>query len=399
MQFPSLSRQRDELVAHFKKRERVAVDDLSFVVSPYRISPLGAHIDHQGGPVLGMTIDAHTLLAFIPNEEPRIRLYSMNYPGVVEFSLEKIRTSKKDDWERYAKGAAKIICERGQIDRGLIGAVSGALPASGLSSSASIGLAYLHALAKVNDLELGADDYVELDRRLENDYLKLKNGILDQMTIIHGRKDHLLHINTVTRDVELFPKPDTKADSRILIAYSGFSRELTGSGFNTRVEECCNAAMLLGIMGGIRTAKILSDVPADVFHTKSKKLPEDLKRRASHYYSEVERVTTGIVAWNDGDWETFGQLMNESCRSSLENYESGSHALQKLHEIVSVTQGVYGSRFSGGGYGGCVIGFVESDLAEEVAMKTYEKYINVFPEVKGSAAVYLANSDDGVRFL
>lgn len=399
MEFPSLSGQIKELISHLKRRENFAIDALNLVVSPYRISPLGAHIDHQGGPVLGMTIDAYTLLAFMPNEQPRIRLYSMNYPGVVEFNLEKIRNSKKDDWERYAKGAAKVLGEKEEISYGFIGAVSGTLPAGGLSSSASVGLAYLHALAKVNNLELSANDYVELDRRLENDYLKLKNGILDQATIIHGQKDHLLHINTITGDVEPFPQPVTNDHFRILVVYSGFSRELTASGFNTRVEECRNAAMLLGIMGGIRSAKILSDVPVDVFHRKSRKLPEDLKRRASHYYSEVDRVTAGAKAWKEGDWESFGKLMNESCISSLENYESGSPALQTLQKIVSNTPGVYGSRFSGGGYGGCVIGLVKSDFAEEDASQIYETYLSKYPGVKGHAGVYLANSDNGVRFL
>jgi galactokinase/galacturonokinase len=399
MQFASLSKQKDELVAHLSRRERFATGDLSFVVSPYRISPLGAHIDHQGGPVLGMTIDAYTLLAFMRNEEKRIRLYSINYPGVLEFNLERIRATRKDDWGRYAKGAAKVLGEKEQISYGFIGAVSGTLPASGLSSSASVGLAYLHALAKVNALEFSPIDYVELDRRLENDYLKLKNGILDQATIVHSQKDHLLHINTITGDVESFPQPDSNEDVRILVVYSGFSRELTSSGFNTRVEECQKAATLLGIMGGVRSAKILSDVPIDVFHTKSRKLPEDLRRRAFHYYSEVERVAAGVNAWKDGDWKTFGKLMNESCISSLKNYESGSPALQTLQEIVSNAPGVYGSRFSGGGYGGCVIGFAKTDVTGEAATEIYEKYINQYPEVKGHAAVYLASSDDGVRFL
>jgi galactokinase/galacturonokinase len=399
MQFPSLTQQKEELVIHLKKRERFAEGQLGFVVSPYRISPLGAHIDHQGGPVLGMTIDAYTLLAFMPREEPRIRLYTMNYPGVLEFDLERIRATRKDDWGRYAKGAAHVLGQRERIGCGFTGAVRGTLPASGLSSSASVGLAYLHALAKVNNLQLSPSDFVELDRRLENEYLGLKNGILDQSTITHGRKNCLLHINTITGEVDFFPQPDCNEDIGILVVYSGFSRELTGSGFNTRVEECGKAAILLGMMGGMRSARILSDVSPDIFHTKSRKLPDDLRRRASHYYSEVERVAAGVNAWKEGDWKVFGKLMNESCISSLENYESGSPALQELQEIVSNARGVYGSRFSGGGYGGCVIGLVKSDIAEDSATEIYEKYINQYPEVREHAAVYLANTDDGVRFL
>jgi len=399
MHFPSLSEQKEKVIAHLRKRENFDPDDLRFVVSPYRISPIGAHIDHQGGPVLGMTIDACTLFAFIPNEEPKVRLYSTNYPGVAEFKLDRIRATRKDGWERYAKGAAKVLSEEKKLNTGLIGAVCGTLPASGLSSSASVGLAYLHALAKLNNLEFGPGDYIELDRQLENGYLKLQNGILDQSTIVHGKKDNLLYIDTVTADVESCAQPDYENDFLILVVNSGTPRELTSSDFNTRVKECQNAAMLLGIMGGVKSAKILSDVPPEVFYEKSVKLPEDLRRRAYHYYSEVERVKEGFNAWKEGNWETFGRLMNESCLSSLENYESGSPELKYLHEIASNTPGVYGSRFSGGGYGGCVIGFVKSEVAEEAASQIYETYINKYPEVKETAAVYLARSDDGVRFL
>lgn len=399
MEFPSLLRQKERLLAHLRKRERFAEEDLKLVVSPYRICPIGAHIDHQGGPVLGMTINAYTILAFIPNEERRVRLYSVNYPGVVEFNLGRIRTPARNDWGRYAMGAAKVIGDEMPIRYGFIGALIGTLPASGLSSSASVGLAYLHALAMVNGLKLTPSDYIELDRRLENDYLKLKNGILDQATILHGKREHLLNINTITGDVEPLSKPEGSEGFRIIVAYSGFSRELASSGFNTRVEECRRAVILLGLMGGVMSAKVLSEIPEEVFRIKSKKLPETLRRRTSHFYSEVRRVRDGVRAWQEGDWEAFGRLMKESCLSSLENYESGSPELKSLQEIVSSTHGVYGSRFSGGGYGGCVIGLVRHDIAEDAASRIYEAYLDRYPELKGRAAVYLADSEDGVRFI
>ncbi|HXG30696.1 MAG TPA: galactokinase family protein [Thermodesulfobacteriota bacterium] len=399
MEFPSLLRQKERLLAHLKKRERFVEEDLNLVVSPYRICPIGAHIDHQGGPVLGMTINAYTILAFIPNEERRVRLYSVNYPGVVEFNLGRIRTPARNDWGKYAMGAAKVIGDEVPIRYGFIGALIGTLPASGLSSSASIGLAYLHALAMVNGLKLTPSDYIELDRRLENDYLKLKNGILDQATILHGKREHLLHIDTITGDVEPLSKPEGSEGFRIIVAYSGFSRELASSGFNTRVEECRRAVILLGLMGGVMSAKVLSEIPEEVFRMKSKKLPETLRRRTSHFYSEVRRVRDGVRAWQEGDWEAFGRLMKESCLSSFENYESGSPELKSLQEIVSSTHGVYGSRFSGGGYGGCVIGLVRHDIAEDAASRIYEAYLDRYPELKGRAAVYLADSEDGVRFI
>jgi galactokinase/galacturonokinase len=399
MEFITLERQSEEAAAYLKRRESFNESHLNIVVSPYRISPLGAHIDHQGGPVLGMTIDARSVLAFIPNDEKRVRLYSMNYPGVTEFGIDNIKSPGRDDWGRYAMGAAKALREYKGIERGITGALSGTLPSAGLSSSASSGLAYLKALAHVNGLDLGPGEYVELDRRIENDYLRLSNGILDQSSIVYGKKESLLYIDTVTGHTAAYPRPHNWDGFKILIAYSGIPRELTSSGFNTRVDECRKAAGLLGIMGGLRSAKTLSYIPETVFREKSQKLPEELRRRAEHFFSESERVTMGIAAWNRGDMKAFGRLMNESCESSFINYEVGSPEIVSLQEIVSSTEGVFGCRLNGGGYGGSVTAFVSKDFPHDSAAAIVERYIKQHPGTGKDAAAYFAVSDDGIRLI
>jgi galactokinase/galacturonokinase len=399
MKFKSLSKSKEELVSFLNKRENVHKGKLSFVASPYRICPLGAHIDHQGGPVLGMTIEAYTILAFMPVTAPKVRLHSMNYPGVVEFDLQEIGHPDMSDWGRYVRGATKVLGDLKTLSHGFVGAVNGTLPSSGLSSSASVGLSYLYALAMINELDFSKIDFIRLDRRLENDYLGLQNGILDQATIINGRKDHLLYINTVTGNVKSYLKPVDSDDLKTIIVHSGFTRELTSSGFNARVEECKMVSELLGQLGGIESANILSDIPEEVYKLYRAALPENLMKRADHYFSEVRCVEDGFKYWQKGDWVNFGRLMNESCNSSIENYESGSPALIKLQEILSNTKGVYGSRFSGGGYGGCVIGFVTPQFSDENSSRLLENYLTSFPEAKGRAAVYNAKSDDGLRFL
>ncbi len=112
MELPTIEERASEVTEYLRKREKFSDSDLSIICSPYRISPLGAHVDHQGGAVLGMTIGAGSLLAFIPNIERKIRLYSMNYPGVVEFSLDNIKTPRRDDWGRYVMGAVEATQER-----------------------------------------------------------------------------------------------------------------------------------------------------------------------------------------------------------------------------------------------------------------------------------------------
>jgi len=399
MEFTPLSVQVENLIEYLKKREKFTNSDLNLVASPYRISPLGAHIDHQGGPVLGMTINARTLLAFMPNHERKVRLYSTNYPGVVEFSIDNIKTPRRDDWGRYAMGAAKVIQEQKPLKLGFTGALTGSLPASGLSSSASAALAYLKALAYVNNCDPSYEDYVVLDSKIENNYLKLQNGILDQSSIVCGKKNSMLYINTVSKEVATHPKPKLAKDFKILIIYSGLKRELTSSGFNTRVEACKKTAALLGLMGGLNSAKIFSDISEEVYLAQQKRLPENLKHWAVHYFSEVGRVNEGIKAWDAGELERFGNLMNESSRSTLQNYEDGSIQTNHLFEITCSQDGVYGAAINGGGYGGCVVAFVRNEFSQNSAREILNTYTKEYPELKEYAAVYFAEPDEGIRLL
>ncbi len=399
MEFTPIPVEIEGLIEYLKKREKFADPDLNVVVSPYRISPLGAHIDHQGGPVLGMTINAGSLLAFIPNYERKVRLYSMNYPGVVEFSIDNIKTPRRDDWGRYAMGAAKVIQELRPIELGFTGAIMGALPASGLSSSASVALGYIKALAYLNNHNLLNEDYIELDTGIENEYLKLQNGILDQSSIAYGKKNSMLYINTLSKEVAAHYRPESAVDFKILILYSGLARELTSSGFNTRVEACNKAAGLLGLMGGLNSAKIFSDIPEEVYLAQQKRLPEDLKKWARHYFTEVGRVNEAINAWDCGELEEFGNLMNESSRSTLENYDTGSPEIKRLFEITSSRDGVYGAAINGGGYGGCVVAFVSNDFSENSASEILSTYTKEYPELKEKAQAYFAEPDDGLRLL
>lgn len=346
-----------------------------------------------------MTINARTLLAFMPNHERKVRLYSTNYPGIVEFSIGNIKTPRRDDWGRYAMGAAKVIQEQKPLELGFTGALTGSLPASGLSSSASAALAYLKALAYVNNCDLSYEDYVVLDSKIENNYLKLQNGILDQSSIACGKKNSMLYINTVYKEVATHPKPTLAKDFKILIIYSGLTRELTSSGFNTRVEACKKTAALLGLMGGLKSGRIFSDIPEEVYLAQQKRLPESLKHWAVHYFSEVRRVNEGIKAWDAGELERFGNLMNESSRSTLQNYEDGSIQANRLFEITCLQDGVYGAAINGGGYGGCVVAFVCNGFSENSASEIINTYTKEYPQLKEKAAVYFANTDDGLRLL
>ena len=355
----------------------------SVVFAPYRLCPIGAHIDHQGGAVLGRTtLNLGTTLEYAPLDSMEIHITSDQF-GETKFCIGV--EINKSHWARYAQAAARVL----NLKRGMRAHVSGSLIGAGLSSSASVGLAYLKALADVNDIELSNNELVYLDYELEHGQLGLQIGLLDPLTIVHGRKNALLFMDTITASVFSIPDPPSSRFAWI-VAYSGVSRELTKSGFNQRVAECYEAAALLK-----EDAKILSDVPREIFAAKKMTLPENPRRRAEHFFSEVERVQQGAQAWAESNMELFGQLMNRSCASSIENYQVGSAILIELHELVSNTDGVYGSRFSGGGYGGCVVGLAKKDLAENACAEIAGNFSALHPELP--SRIFVAEMGDGLR--
>lgn len=398
MEFADVTTEKNKLLEHFPASMR-GEGEVRVIASPYRICPLGAHIDHQGGAVLGMTINAYTLMAFSGTDDGVVRLQSRNYPGEVVFDLDGNSNGAGSFWGVYPKAAALALKERYGIKKGMTGLLDGMLPGCGLSSSASVLLAYLHALAQVNGLEITPWDYVRLTRRAEKDHIGLNNGILDQTSIVFGKKGRLLYIDTKNEEVRYLPERIAAGAYRLIVAFSGHSRELTTSGYNSRVDECCEAARKLSERAGKETAHLLSDVDYSDFQRFGGELDKNLRRRSSHYFNESRRVAAGVEIWSQGAQKEFGRLMNESCRSSMEQYECGIQPIYDLQQIVSSTRGVLGSRFMGGGFGGCVVGIVKPELAAEAVQTVRESYQKLHPEVAGQAAVYLAHSDDGVRFI
>jgi galactokinase len=399
MEFESLTTEAEKLVTIFAAETGIAHEKIRTVASPYRICPLGAHIDHQGGPVLGMTINAYTILAYVPTKDRAVSLRSLNYPGKVAFYLDRIPENTGSFWGIYVRAAVLALKEAHPLKRGITGLLKGYLPGGGLSSSASILLAFLSVLGEANDFQPAPWDFVSLVECAENIHIGLNNGILDQTSIIFGRKDHLLHINTQDRSVASYKATDTHDTYHVLIAYSGYSRELTTTGYNSRVNECRKAARLLSDFDKSPPVDKLGDISERVFQRHREKLPPHLCRRATHFFAEATRVRDGLEAWRQGRIETFGRLMFESCRSSIEQYECGSQTIHDLQQIVSQTEGIIGSRFSGGGFGGCVVGFVKASKAEEAVRNIRTTYQKRHPEAANQAAVYLAKSEDGVRFL
>jgi galactokinase len=382
-----------EALAAAGVRER----DIRTIVSPYRICPIGAHVDHQGGAMLGMAISAGTLLTHAPAADGRVRLQSADFAGVVEFDLADPGPPRRD-WGDYARGAALVLAPLlGAKRRGFVGRVCGTLPGSGLSSSASVTLAYLAAIARLNDLELRDAQLVELAREVENEHLGVRCGVLDPVTIVGSRRDALLHIETQPLGWTPIPLGEGAPAHRFLVVWSGIERALTATGFNDRVQECCDAAAAIARAAGLAPAARLGALPRDVVARHIGALPPALQRRARHFAGETARVAAGAECWRRGDLAGFGRLMHESGRSSIEQYECGTPEIIELLAIVRDTDGVLGARFSGAGFGGCCIALVDAAAVESAGASILARFVRAQPQLAARAGAFAVESVDGLR--
>jgi galacturonokinase len=387
---------RDEAARRF----RVKAESLRVVRSPYRICPLGAHIDHQLGPVTALALDQSVLLAYAPADSAHVRLSSLDFERSVEFSLDHVPGRRPGDWGNFARGGVLALQRRHRLARGIVGVISGKLHGGGVSSSAAVGVALLLALEDANDLCISPEENIKLDQEIENGYLGLRNGILDQSAILLSRRGQLTRIDCATAAHELIPPGEGMPPFRILLAFSGLREALVGTDYNRRVEECAAAAQsLLTAAGRNEAAPVLGNVTAAEYAAHRHRLEGALARRAAHFFSEVERVEQGVAAWGQGDLVAFGALMTASGESSIRNYECGSPPLIDLYEILIQTPGVYGARFSGAGFRGCCVALVNPGLADQAAAHVREQYLRLHPDLRHDASVVLCDSDDGAEVI
>lgn len=373
-------------------------DGLAFC--PYRISPLGAHIDHQFGKINGFAIDKGIHIAYGIKQNGVIELSSLNFSKRAQFHVNSV-PDKTGDWADHLRGATRMLGERYRLHKGLCGVIEGSLPIGGLSSSAAVIIAFLSALCKVNDIHLQPMEMIMIAKAAENRYVGVSCGKLDQSCETLSRKDQLLYLDTKDDSFELIPTNADMKPYQIAIFFSGLERSLATSSYNLRVDECKSAAYALKAFSGMEYGKYeetrLRDVPVEIFEQYKDKLPEIWRRRAEHYYGENARAEAGAEAWRRGDLDTYGKLVFESGKSSIDNYECGSPELKKLYEIMTHTDGIYGGRFSGAGFKGCCMALIDPKYAEQIERQVSEAYLKEFPALTGKYSVHFCHSADGVE--
>ena len=373
------------------------------IYSPYRVCPLGAHVDHQHGLVTGFAIDKGVALWFNVREDAHVHLTSLTFEGETDFDIDKPSQVRERNWGDYARGAKYALRKRFELSHGIDGVIKGSLPVGGLSSSAAVLIAYVMAFSKANGITLKPFEVAQIASEAEREYIGLNNGLLDQACIALGKKDGLLFLDCDTNEYRVIKKHPDMPEFELGIFFSGLTRNLMNSDYNLRVYECKTAAwnMLAYLDQPLKTfdKTFLRDIPKSTFDKTKIAMPARFARRAEHYYSEYRRVRQGVTAWETGNLKLFGKLSFDSCESSIHNYECGSPELIAIYEIMRTLPGIWGGRFSGAGFKGACIAIVDPAYKEQIEKELTKRYLEQFPEYEDTFQCFFVKPDDGARFV
>ncbi len=368
---------------------------------PYRVCPIGAHVDHQRGIVTGFAIDKGIHIAYRPKKNGVIEMSSLNFDKRAQWHITSTPKTKEGDWADHLRGATIALSRRYPLEVGVCGVIEGSLPIGGLSSSAAVIISFLSALSSVNGIHLTESEMITMALEAENKYVGVSCGKLDQSCEVLCKKDMLLYLDTQDDSYELIPTNKDMKPYKIAIFFSGLERSLAGSKYNMRADECKSAAYFLKAASGTEYGKFedtyLRQVPKALFDECKDRLPLPWAKRAEHYYSEMERVERAVSAWRAGDIETFGKCSFDSGYSSIHNYEAGSDELKKLYEIMLDTEGIYGGRFSGAGFKGCCMALINPEYEDSIVEKVGREYLKAFPSLEGRYSAHICVSADGVK--
>ncbi|MBR4721352.1 MAG: GHMP kinase [Clostridia bacterium] len=367
---------------------------------PYRVCPIGAHVDHQFGKVAGFAINKGITITYCPTDDGSVEAVSENMPEKKEFCVQKVK-SKYGDWADHLRGVIRVLNSEGySLERGVRCLIKGDLPIGGLSSSASVIIAFMLTICKVNKIELAPNEIIRLAQKVENEYVGVNCGTLDQSCEVYSKADHLLFLDTLDGTYDLLEHDKCMPNYEIGIFFSGVPRSLAGTKFNMRVDECHAAAYYITAAMGKDYGRFfetyLRNVSFEDFQKHKDKLPATWCRRAEHFYSEQRRVELGAQLWQKGDLVSFGKTVFESGASSICNYETGSPELKALYDAMLKTDGIYGGRFSGAGFKGCCMAIVDPSYKDSITKSITEQYLAQFPNLKDAFSVHYCKTTDGV---
>lgn len=376
-----------------KFRNRFHREPTHFFFCPGRVNLIGEHIDYNGGKVMPCAISLGTYLAVAKNNDKKLRFECLNFPETAGLHLQSSYTKTGKEWFNYPLGAIHQLLQDEHAISGLDMLFFGDLPiGAGLSSSASIEVLTAFAVSQLFQLNISNTDIALLGKKVENEFIGLNSGIMDQFAVAMGRQDRAILLDCDTLEYEYLPFEI--GDYVLAIINSNKKRELADSKYNERFAECGAALKLLKKE---IAATDLCDIDIATFRQHQHLINDPiLEKRALHVITENERVKQARETLLSGDLKKFGELMYASHESLQVLYEASGKELDTIVEFCKNYTGCIGARMTGAGFGGCAIALVKKDSFEDFAINLltyYKERIGYEPEVFASAI------GDGVKEL
>ena len=307
--------------------------------APGRVNLIGEHIDYNGGTVLPMALSCTCTVAIAPNETNLLNIASGRFDDI---ATRPIGDRANQHWSDHIVGAMQKATELGFIKGGFDIYVESTVPGgAGVSSSAALSTAVLRAAMAYNgDASITPTELAMAARAVENDYIGVPCGIMDQMAVGLLQPGEALALDTKTVTTETVTVP---SEWRFIVLHSGTNRKLSDGRYEVRFTECADAAKALGI-------EYLCDASLE----RAASLPEPLASRAHHVITEHTRTHAAIDAMKAADIDTFGALMNESHTSYSKDFDASTPLIDALVDAAR-KEGAIGARLTGGGFGGCIV--------------------------------------------
>lgn len=360
---------KDHLSIMFKKTFNV--EATGFFFSPGRVNLIGEHIDYHGGLVFPAALTIGTYGAISKRDDNIISVFSEGYgEEIVSFTMLQLEKDKKTSWANYIRGVFWVLKSEGiQVPSGVNIYIYSDMPTSaGLSSSSSLELLVFKMLSDTFNLGLSKLDIALFGKKVENEYIGLQSGIMDQFIIAHGEKDHALLLNTGTLTYKSYPV--NLKDYSLVIVNTNKRRGLTDSKYNERFNETMTALKILQAYFNI---KYLVDLKTSDLPKISKILGPLTYRRVRHVITEQERTLKSAEALQKGDIFAFSEYLNGSHNSLRDDYEVTGKELDTLVTLLR-KGGALGARMTGAGFGGCAIGIVPKGKIESLTTFVIEEY-------------------------
>lgn len=345
--------------------------------SPGRINLIGEHTDYNGGHVFPASITYGTYGLAAPREDNKVLVYSTNFDeiGVITFTLDDLTFDKKDNWANYVKGMVLKLKEAGHtIDHGFELLVEGTIPnGAGLSSSASLELLVGVMLEDIFALNTDRLELVQTGKKVENEFIGVNSGIMDQFAIGFGEVDKAILLDTNTLKYEMVPVK--LGDYAVVIMNTNKRRELADSKYNERRSECEESLARLQKKLDIQA---LGELDEKTFEANTALIGDDtLTRRARHAVTENQRTLIAKTELEKGNLAAFGKLLNASHHSLRYDYEVTGIELDTLVDAAQKQDGVLGARMTGAGFGGCAIALVKEETIPAFKNNVYDEYLKV----------------------